>query len=157
MFRTRVWKGKRNAGRMGRKTRTVKGLLVWKVVPKYNLVYLMVSGVELDRAGARRSGALAISAARQRGRAGARAYVASLLPCQGSVPGSKGNQVRLKDSISTKQIWQKMEYCGGAPVRCARYHTSHCGVAVAAAADASSSSLARSPARALTALSHVHP
>ena len=43
MFRTRIWKGKRNAGRMGKRTRTVKGLLVWKVVPKYNLVYLMGS------------------------------------------------------------------------------------------------------------------
>ena len=39
MYATRVFKGKRMAGRMGNKRRTVQGLMVWKVVPKYNLLY----------------------------------------------------------------------------------------------------------------------
>jgi len=39
MYATRVAKGKKMAGRMGNKRRTVQGLMVWKVAPKYNLVY----------------------------------------------------------------------------------------------------------------------
>jgi hypothetical protein len=39
MFGTKVSKGKKMAGRMGNKRRTVAGLMVWKVVPKYNLIY----------------------------------------------------------------------------------------------------------------------
>ena len=38
--RTRVWKGKKMAGRMGNKRRTMLNLLVHKVDPKHNLVYL---------------------------------------------------------------------------------------------------------------------
>ena len=40
MFATRVFKGKRMAGRMGGKRRTVAGLMVWKVVPSLDLVFL---------------------------------------------------------------------------------------------------------------------
>ena len=62
MFATRVFKGKKMAGRMGNRRRTVQGLLVWKVVPKYNLVY-----------------------------------------CKGSIPGARGCEVRLRDSMCRKQ------------------------------------------------------
>lgn len=62
MFATRVFKGKRMAGRMGGKRRTVAGLMVWKVVPSLDLVFL-----------------------------------------KGSVPGAKGNEVRLQDSRTRKQ------------------------------------------------------
>jgi len=40
MFATRVWKGKKMAGRMGGKRCTVSGLEVWKVLPKYDLLYI---------------------------------------------------------------------------------------------------------------------
>ena len=40
MYATRVWKGKKMPGRMGGERRTAAGLLVWKVLPKYNLLYL---------------------------------------------------------------------------------------------------------------------
>lgn len=43
MYATRVWKGKKMAGRMGGKYKTASGLMVWKVVPKYNLLYLVGS------------------------------------------------------------------------------------------------------------------
>lgn len=64
MYATRVWKGTKMAGRMGGKNRTMQGLLVWKVSPKYNLVYI-----------------------------------------KGSIPGAKGSEVRLRDSIHRKQVW----------------------------------------------------
>ena len=40
MHRTRVWKGMKMAGRMGGKHCTQRGLMVWKVVPKFNLLYI---------------------------------------------------------------------------------------------------------------------
>jgi large subunit ribosomal protein L3 len=64
MYATRVWKGKKMPGRMGGRRRTVSGLMVWKVLPKYNLLYL-----------------------------------------RGSVPGSKGCEVRMRDSLLPKQTF----------------------------------------------------
>jgi len=40
MYATRVWKGKKMAGNMGNKNCTVAGLEVWKVLPKYDLLYI---------------------------------------------------------------------------------------------------------------------
>ena len=36
----RVWKGKKMAGRMGNKTRTVKNLFLFKIDPEYNLLFV---------------------------------------------------------------------------------------------------------------------
>ena len=38
--KTGIWKGKKMPGKMGNKRRTSLGLLVWKVVPEHNLVFL---------------------------------------------------------------------------------------------------------------------
>lgn len=62
MYGTKISKGKKMPGRMGNNRRTVKGLMVWKVEPKYNLIY-----------------------------------------CKGSIPGSKGIEVRIRDSVCLKQ------------------------------------------------------
>lgn len=43
MYATRVWKGKKMPGRMGGKRRTARALMVWKVVPEYDLLYVLGS------------------------------------------------------------------------------------------------------------------
>ena len=60
-FGTKVWKGKKMAGRMGGKLCTMQGLMVWKVMPKLNLLYLV-----------------------------------------GSVPGTRGAMVRIRDTNHPK-------------------------------------------------------
>ena len=43
MYATRIWKGKKMPGRMGGKRATMFGLMVYKVVPEYDLLYLVGS------------------------------------------------------------------------------------------------------------------
>ena len=80
---------------MGNRRRTVQGLLVWKVVPKYNLIYC--KGSVCARAPKRPVGLVAAAPTRDLRRR------SSLLSRSQQIPGARGCEVRIRDSICRKQ------------------------------------------------------